>query len=193
MNQDDSQEMRGCITPVRRKGNIRAITITDNVPEHFPLLIQITKDSYDFYAYIIHDSDDGVEPHIHILATCKGGTTLKAHCERYSSVIPSNFVCIVTSIPAMAKYLIHKNRPEKHQYDVSAVITNSKEHYMKLVSDGPSDSKVVWQALCDLKFGSITPDDFIDRFSADLASMPFYQKYMLLNKIHETYGGANHF
>lgn len=187
----NDKEKQMLTTNVGVRGNVRAITITDNVSEHFDSLVSIAKANYDFYAYIYHDRDE-TEKHIHLLCITRGGTTLKNHIERFSSVVPANFVCKVKNPRAMAKYLIHRGYPTKFQYDVKDVITNSYEKYSSMIADGYTDSKEIWRAFCDMKQGRITAEEFIDMFPSDFASMPFYQKCSLYNKIYDYFGGATH-
>ena len=53
-------------TRVGTKGNVRCITISDNIPDHWSDIISIAKSSYDFWAYIYHDKDD-TDKHLHIV------------------------------------------------------------------------------------------------------------------------------
>ena len=46
------------------KGNVRYITITDNIPDHWDTILSIIKASYTWYAYIYHDKDKDTAKHI---------------------------------------------------------------------------------------------------------------------------------
>ena len=114
------------------RGNVRYITITDNIPEHWPQIISIAKASYTWWAYIYHTSDN-TDKHLHIICYDEGGTSLKSHCARFETVLPSNFINKVRSPRAMARYLIHKDNPDKFQYDLKDVVTNSKDKFMGII------------------------------------------------------------
>lgn len=170
------------------KGNVRSITITDNVPSHWPELLNIVRASYDFYAYIYHDHDihdDGtpVEKHIHILCVEKGGTTLKAHCARFSSVIPANMVCKVKNPRSLAKYLIHQGYEDKYQYSKENVITNNVPRYEGMLSLGSTDIKQMWSDFVRMKAGLLKPDDFMELYRVEFETMPFYQKCALMERL----------
>ena len=122
----DDNDKKRLTTRTGVRGNVRYITITDNIEEHWNDIISIGKSSYSWWAYIFHDHDD-TDKHIHILLYDEGGTNLSSHCNRFSSVLPSNFILKVWSPRAMARYLVHKDNPEKYQYNIDDIQTNSKD------------------------------------------------------------------
>ena len=173
------------------KSNVRAITICDYVEDHFDDLISIAKSHYDFYAYVIHDKDENESgKHIHLLCMCKGGTSLPAHCRRFESVIPANFVCVVKSPRAMARYLIHKDNPEKYQYSFDEIVSNDLDKCASYISD-IQDSKQVWSDFVKVKSGQLSVEDFLEIYRSEFYSMPFYQKVSLYNKFYDYFGGAH--
>ena len=177
------------ITGSNTKGNVRYITISDNCSEHWPSLLSIVKSNYDFYAYIYHDADkneDGslVPKHLHILAYDMSGTTLKAHCERFSSVIPPNFICKVKSPRAMARYLIHKDNKEKHQYAIDDVQTSDKDKYLLWVNGNDvSNSLDEYHDFLLVKQGKMSIDEYIQKYQFEFARLNFYQKNSLYHKL----------
>lgn len=173
-------------TNVGVKGNVRYITITDNVPLHWQDLITIVKSSYTWYAFIYHDKDD-TDKHIHILAYDEGGTSLKAHCKRFSSVIPSNFVLKVYNPRAMARYLIHKDNPEKFQYDLKNIETNSKDKLYSFMKELNSDCTSEYQDFKLVRRGLMTVEDFLEKYRGEFSTMPFYQKLNLYSKLENGY------
>lgn len=181
----DEKDKKRLISTVGTRGNCRAITITDNKPEHWDDIISIGKSSYEDYFYIFHDKDD-TDKHLHILLLDKGGTTLKRHCERFSSVIPANFVEKVRSPRAMARYLIHKDQPDKFQYDSSLVITNNKDKYASYLLDHNNDVVKEYQDYLRLFRGEITIDEYLDKYRGEFSTMPFYQKTAFFHKIAST-------
>lgn len=164
------------------KGNVRYITITDNIPEHWEPLISITKSSYTWYAFIFHDKDE-TDKHIHILAYDEGGTSLKAHCKRFSSVVPSNFVLKVFNPRAMARYLIHKDNSDKFQYNIESVETNSKDKLYSFMKELSSDCTQEYQDFKSVRRGLMTVEEFLNKYRGEFSTMPFYQKMNLYSKL----------
>lgn len=178
----DEKDQKRLITNTGVRGNVRYITITDNIPEHWEDIIHIGVSSYNWYAYIYHDKDE-TDKHLHILLYDEGGTSLKAHCSRFSSVIPSNFVAKVWNPRAMARYLIHKDNPDKHQYEVTDVTTNSKDKFYSFLKDSNSDCIQEFEDLRSVRLGVITPQQFLEKYRGEFASLPFYQKMNLYSKL----------
>lgn len=184
----NDKEKQLLTTRVGVKGNVRAITITDNVPDHWPSLLNVVRAMYEFYAYIYHDKDvddDGklIDKHIHILAVEKGGTTLKSHCERFSGIVPANFVCKVKNPRAMAKYLIHKGYDDKYRYAVTEVKTNNFARYQGMISDGSRDVKELWSDYQKVRAGQLSVLDYLELYRTEFESMPFYQKNALMERL----------
>ena len=182
---DDNDKNR-LVTRSGVRGNVRYITITDNIPEHWPEIIQIGKACYTWWAFIYHDHDD-TDKHLHILLYDEGGTSLNAHCKRFESVIPSNFVEKVWSPRAMARYLVHKDNPEKHQYDVTLIQTNSKDKLMSFFKENNSDCTTEWEDFCLVMRGELDIPTFLDKYRGEFASMPFYHKMNVYSKLWNGY------
>ena len=167
----DEQDRKKLTTRSGVRGNVRYITITDNVPEHWDDIIHIGKSSYTWWAYIYHDCDD-TDKHLHILLYDEGGTSLTSHCNRFSSVLPSNFIEKVWSPRAMARYLIHKDNPEKFQYDIKNVFTNSKDKLISFFKESNSDCVNEYKDYCLVRQGEMSIEDFLDKYRGEFASMP---------------------
>lgn len=184
-------DLLNLITGSNTKGNVRYITICDNCSKHWSSLLSIVKSNYDFWAYIYHDADkntDGslVPKHLHILAYDSAGTTLKAHCERFSSVIPPNFICKVKSPRAMARYLIHKDNKEKHQYDIDKVETSDKDKYLLWVNgNDTSNSLDEFHDFCLVKQGKMSVDEYITKYQFEFARMTLFQKISTYDKLYK--------
>lgn len=106
----------------------------------------------DIFAMILHDKDvlengEIKTKHIHLVAI------LKNNRRRLSSTLDEISTCclvntLAVSIDKMSdlvgslQYLIHKHNPEKHQYDISDIITNisSGELHTYMASDSKSMS-----------------------------------------------------
>lgn len=183
-------DLLNLITGSNIKGNVRYITISDNIPEHWDSIISILKSNYDFWAYIYHYADknkDGslVPKHLHILAYDMAGTTLKAHCERFSGVVPPNFVCKVKSPRAMARYLIHKDNKEKHQYDIDDVITSDKDKYLLWLNGCDSANSLdEYRDFILVKQGKMSSEEYIAKYQFEFAKMTLYQKISTYDKLY---------
>lgn len=179
----DEKEKKLLTTTVGVKGNVHAITIADFDTSHFDDVISVVEQMYDFWAYIIHDKDVGVETHYHILACQRsGGATLKTHCEYFDGILPPNFICKVKNPRAMAKYLIHKGYAHKYQYSPEEVFTNDKGKYMSFLQVvSPSDN--VFSDYKRVLMHKMKFEDFITKYNYEFATMPFYQKLALYDKI----------
>lgn len=182
----DEKEKKRLTTNVGVKGNVRYITITDNVPEHWEELIAIVKSSYNWFAYIYHDNDN-TDKHIHILAYDEGGTSLKAHCARFSSVIPSNFVLKVWNPRSMARYLIHKDSPEKYQYKYTDIITNGRDKLAGFFKDMSADCTQEFEDFVKVRLGQMSVVDFLDKYRGEFSSMPFYHKLNTYARLMDGY------
>lgn len=178
---DDADKKR-LISKVGVKGNVRYITVTDNVPEHWDSIIAIAKSNYSWWAYVYHDKDD-TDKHLHIMCYDKGGTSLKAHCARFSSVIPSNFVCKVYNPRAMARYLIHKDNPEKHQYQMSEIFTNSKDKLCGFFVEINSDIVEQYNDYVSVLNGFMKPLEFFEKYRGQLNETPFHHRCGLFHRL----------
>lgn len=181
----DEQDKKRLVTKTGVRGNVRYITISDNIPEHWPEIIQVAKSSYSWWAYIYHDSDN-TSKHLHILLYDEGGTSLKAHCSRFASVISDNMIEKVWSPRAMARYLIHKDNPEKHQYDIDSIVTNSKDKLLSFFRESNSDCVSEYKDFCLVRQGQMTIEDFLEKYRGEFASMPFYHKLNIYSKLRHS-------
>lgn len=186
----DEKDKKRLTTNVGVKGNVRYITITDNVEEHWHDLLDIAKASYTWYAYIYHDKDN-TNKHLHMLLYDEGGTSLKAHCQRFESVIPPNFVLKVWSPRAMARYLVHKDSPDKYQYNVKDIVTNGKDKLLSFFREQNSDCCDEFQDFVKVRSGQMTVMEFLDKYRGEFASMPFYHKLTTYSKLMDGYNINN--
>lgn len=182
----DEQDKQRLTTTTGIKGNVRYITITDNKPEHWDDIIRIARENYHWFAYIFHDRDN-TEKHLHILCYDKGGTSLKAHCDRFSSVIPSHMVCKVWNPRAMARYLIHKDNPEKAQYSVENVSTNNLDKFMGFLDDDTRDVLQEFKDFQAVRRGKMTTVEFLEKYRGQMAGLPFQSKISVYHKIDTIY------
>lgn len=75
------------------------------------------------YAYIKHDKDENVTPHWHIAIRLKDTYNTK-HIAEWFDVPETQIEKVKGRWTDMLKYLIHRNAPEKYQYEESGVKSN---------------------------------------------------------------------
>lgn len=119
------------------------------------------------WAFIKHDLDVQVDgsfktPHVHIVATGLHRKRLSTWISDISKVMQVGVFAVnvepLSSFEAQFQYLIHKNNPEKHQYDISEVVTNIPSDQYDLYLDAsraPLDFDEIVR-LCE------STDDLID-------------------------------
>lgn len=153
--------------------------------DQFDNLILGLKESL-FWAYIFHDKDkneDGsAKPkHIHFIAQ-----NAPRSFDWWSDAlgIPSNFIERVHRPRAMVRYLIHLDDPDKAQYSLDEIETNDRR-YLETYFNQDTDkmNTNLFYDIKRLRFGRITPDEFIDRYDLELRKMAFYNRFRLFNEI----------
>ena len=179
---------RGVCMEHSRSKKFRFINVVSNHEECFDDLIQIAKTCYVWYAGIIHEADEEVsKKHIHLLCMDSSPLLLDSHYRRFSDFIPKNLIQGVISSRSFARYLSHKDFPNKKQYSDDDVFTSDRVKYNEMIADRLyRDPKQLWIDFKKLYSGSITPDEFIDMYSQDLATMPMYQQMSLYKKIYDS-------
>lgn len=104
------------------------------------LVLYPDSDSYDFscvlaelvgffdqWAYILHDSDvdsDGNPKKLHYHFYGKSSDKLTASGIAYRVHVPESACRVVSSWKGALRYLVHADNPEKHQYNVSDIVSN---------------------------------------------------------------------
>lgn len=139
---------------------------------------------FDIWAYIKHDPDsDNGSIHYHFYIHVKQPITIKNLSEKLD--IPSNFIEWVRVKTRLIQYLIHKNQPDKKQYDPSLLITNNSEFINKFLS--PKDSSIDLHSesydLQRLVRGDISPDQYIEFHKDSISNLPFYSRQIFLMRI----------
>ena len=82
----------------------------------------------DYFAYILHDKDtketgEVVEPHYHLLLVFKNARSFEAIQHMFTGAHIEETINIVSAV----NYLIHNGKPDKYNYEKSAIVTNSKD------------------------------------------------------------------
>lgn len=136
---------------------------------------------FPFYAYVIHDKDEGKTIHIHFVINCVGSRSIRSICE----VLECDYqdVQVARRPRSSIRYLIHIDNKEKHQYDRGEIISNNSDRvdfYFNSLNRSISD---IYQDLKRVKTGQLSADDFVDLYSTEFANLPFYQKIKTLEVI----------
>lgn len=120
-----------------------------DIDKTISLLKDFCQQYMDVYAFILHNKDvlesgEIKTPHIHLVGLLKNnrvrlGTTLSHICEVCKLEPFAITIDKMSDIVGSIQYLIHKNNPEKHPYNISEIITNISEG--ELATYMNSDSK----------------------------------------------------
>ena len=81
----------------------------------------------DYFAYILHDKDaketgEIVEPHYHLLLVFKNARSFESIQRTFIGAHIEETLNIVSAV----NYLIHNGKPNKYNYEKSAIVTNSR-------------------------------------------------------------------
>lgn len=132
-----------------RKRCFNLILYPDSIDYDCSSLLKSISSSGDSFAYILHDRDSYLHDvfdsdsgellyssgshkknHVHVVLYYKDARTISSISKQYD--IPENMIEIVKSVKGIYRYLVHKDDPEKFQYDISDVVTNiSLDKYLK--------------------------------------------------------------
>ena len=110
----------------------------------FDLLRAVLSGSADFYAFILHDKDineltgELKRPHIHIYVKTYNRTRRLTYLKLLSRnlEIDPNRITIINADNEILRiqYMIHKNNPDKYQYESDHIITNNPEYVNQILS-----------------------------------------------------------
>lgn len=116
----------------KRYRNYACMVYPDSAPENW---VDILKDSHiPIFISPLHEKDidplgQPKKPHYHVMVMYDGVQTLDQVREFLNGIAANNFVEIVKSLRGYARYLIHKDNPEKVQYDAEQVQSLSGADY----------------------------------------------------------------
>lgn len=101
--------------------NIELILFVDSKDYNYLDILDIVRTKCS-YAYILHDKDEDKKPHYHVQCYFLTQHTLSAYSKLFG--IPQNMIQVIKNKVGAIQYLIHKNNPEKYQYDINDISTN---------------------------------------------------------------------
>jgi len=134
------------------------------------------------WAWILHDKDIDsetnklIEPHIHAYIECPNPRSFKSIA--YDLNVPENMVCKVIDKNGILQYLIHKNQPDKFQYDYTEIMTN-----FDLEPFFSTKSEHLWTDYNFLRQGKLSPNEFYEIHKHEIDSNSFYQKLRIFEMI----------
>ena len=142
-------------------------------------------DDYPFWAYIRHDPDDeNGSDHYHFYIHLQQPISISNLSDKLD--IPENMIEWVRVKTKLIQYLIHKNNPEKKQYDPLEIITNNREWLNRFLFPELVYKVNIHQEVndfADLECGRITITEFLDNHSDQISNMPFYTRSLYLMSI----------
>ena len=144
---------------------------------------------HDFpvWAYIRHDpDDDNGSDHYHFYIHLSQPMSISNLSEKLE--IPQNMIEWVRVKTRLIQYLIHKNQPEKKQYDPNEIISNNREYLNRFLFPELVSLTNIHQEIDDfasLAKGKITVHQFLDAHSDQISNMPFYSRSQFLIRIYQ--------
>ena len=117
-------------------------------------------DDLENFAFIKHDQEDKL-PHVHLVLTFskrkRGQRVLNMLWEKLLlAYFDSLSVEVAEDLGACVQYLIHKNDPDKFQYDPALIVTNfSKEVLSSLLESAASLDAYALRDICIAKEGDL--------------------------------------
>lgn len=153
------------------------LSIKNDITEFLALVEQCPQ-----YAWIIHDKDidhdtgELIESHAHAYIEFPNPRSYKSVAEILN--VQENMVCKVIDKNGILQYLIHKNQPDKFQYDYSEIHSN-----FDLEPFFHSKSNTLWFDFNQLRSHHLTPNEFYLIHKSEIDSNAFYQKLRIFDMI----------
>lgn len=151
---------------------------------HSPLNIERIKKNikeFPFFAYILHDKDEGKTLHIHFVCNCIGSRSIKSIAE----VLDCDYqdVQIARRPRSCIRYLCHSDDPDKYQYKKEDINCNNPDRLNYYFNGLNHSINSILSDLNKLQNGTLTPESFVSLYSSEFANLPFYQKIKTLEVI----------
>ena len=146
------------------------------------LLEYMNKSSYiEHYAFIYHDSDD-CEPHYHFLLCLARSRRLSDVLNSIKKEGTSNVLVESCSSPSsIVRYFIHADNPDKHQYAVDSIVSDTDLSYFDSLSrEKPVKDDNVLNAFLDL-IGGLPVVDCSKKYGRDFIIHYNHIKSLLLD------------
>lgn len=159
---------------------IRYITVTDNVEDNFDKIIKVAQSCYKYYWYVFHDKDldeDGTikKRHLHLVCFDSSPSTIQKAIKNFEGATLPNLVEACHNGRAMLRYLIHKDDPDKFQYEANEVHTNNLQQFLSAIEDSDVVT-AIFEDYEHVRRAEISVGDFIKKYKQHISGMNFYQQ-----------------
>lgn len=136
---------------------------------------------FPFYAYIMHDKDDGKGLHIHFVFSVSGSRSIKSVCDTLQ--VSYQDVQICRTPRGSIRYLIHADDTEKFQYNRDSIVSNNSDRVEYYFNSINSSILSIYSDYSAVKCGKISSVEFFEKYQHEFATMPFYQKIKTMEAI----------
>lgn len=133
---------------------------------------------FPFWAYIIHDKDEGKTLHIHFIFNIFGSRTIKSVCETLNCDYQDVQKC--RNPVGSMRYLIHLDDKDKAQYDINDIYTNDKDRVDWTIKSIHSPITTLFDDYRAVKVRQISVKDFLEKYKGEFSRLGFYQKIKIL-------------
>jgi len=156
--------------------------------------LSVSKDIYEvikqveqcpLYAWIIHDKDINpetnqlIEKHVHAYIEFPNPRSFDSVAELIG--IPPNMLLKVIDKNGILQYLIHKNQPDKFQYDFKDIQSNFDLEPFFSMDKSPQ----LWDDFNKLRSHKISPNEFYELHKAEINRNAFYQRLKIFQLISD--------
>ena len=131
--------------------------------------------TFKHYAYIKHDKDNEEQPHFHLCLEYKNARTFT----QVKAMFEGSHVEEMEYKNMSYQYLIHKNDPQKYQYEIDNVITLEKDYLMLMLNNNEYDKLDTTTLIEAINSGIHTYTELILKFGLNQVNM----YHNLINKL----------
>lgn len=124
----------------------------------------------DKYAYIYHDKDES-EPHYHLYVhfTSRRRLNWLEH-EKLTHTFQQNVMCErVIDVNQLFLYFLHRNNPEKYQYDLKDIKSNY--NFLDVEENSKDDNAEILENIMAIVERKLTWSEFLKRYPKLIFSM----------------------
>ena len=131
--------------------------------------------TFKHYAYVLHDKDNEEQPHYHLCLEYKNARTFT----QVKAMFEGAHVEEMEYKNMSYQYLIHKNDPDKYQYEIDNVMTLEKDYLMLMLNNNEYDKLDTTTLIEAINSGIHTYTELILKFGLNQVNM----YHNLINKL----------
>ena len=131
--------------------------------------------TFKHYAYVLHDKDNEEQPHYHLCLEYKNARTFT----QVKAMFDGAHVEEMEYKNMSYQYLIHKNDPQKYQYEIDNVMTLEKDYLMLMLNNNEYDKLDTTTLIEAINSGIHTYTELILKFGLNQVNM----YHNLINKL----------